>query len=359
MPNHLFRLGRFLDFYRKAVTKYQLHSPFVFDLANAVLEDRRWFYAFRDVERVRRKMLESAVKLEVVDYGAAVLPPGIAPPAPPAGGRSASPLASDPDSNAGKSASPLASDPDSNAGKSASPLASANDTNAGKSASPLAPASDSNAGSTTPLPPTGGVGGGYTRGGSASVRLIARRAASTMAQGRMLFRLANWAAPQTMLELGTSLGVGAMYLASGRRSARFLTLEGCPDFAKIARANLAALDLKNTEVVTGRFEETLAKALERLQPVDLVFFDGNHRPEPTLAYFEACLPFAHAHSVFVFDDAYWSPGMEQAWQRLKEHPRVTLTVDFFDLSLAFINPDFKEKQHFRVVPARWKPWRVF
>ncbi len=389
MPNHLFRLGRFLDFYRKAVTKYQLHSPFVFDLANAVLEDRRWFYAFRDVERVRRKMLESAVKLEVVDYGAAVLPPGIAPPAPPAGGRSASPPAydpdsnagkstsplasdpdtnagksasppaSDPDTNAGKSASPLASDPDTNAGKSASPLASANDTNAGKSASPLAPASDSNAGSTTPLPPTGGVGGGYTRGGSASVRLIARRAASTMAQGRMLFRLANWAAPQTMLELGTSLGVGAMYLASGRRSARFLTLEGCPDFAKIARANLAALDLKNTEVVTGRFEETLAKALERLQPVDLVFFDGNHRPEPTLAYFEACLPFAHAHSVFVFDDAYWSPGMEQAWQRLKEHPRVTLTVDFFDLSLAFINPDFKEKQHFRVVPARWKPWRVF
>lgn len=54
-----YRFRQFLNFYRQAATKYQLHSPFVFELANAVLEDTRWYYAFRDVEALRRRMLDS------------------------------------------------------------------------------------------------------------------------------------------------------------------------------------------------------------------------------------------------------------------------------------------------------------
>lgn len=262
------RLRQFIGFYRNAVTKYQLHSPFVYELSSAVLEDGRWYYAFRDVEAMRSKMLASDVKLEVEDFGT---------------GR-----------------------PKRNA----------------------------------------------------SVRLVARQAGSSPRQGRMLFRLANWAAPTTMLELGTSLGISTMYLASGMRSARLVSLEGCTDYARVARANLDLLELKNAEVVEGEFEKTLPAALESLQSLDFVFFDGNHRPEPTLRYFAACLPFAHAKTVFAFDDAYWSPGMTQAWEYIKQHPRVTLTVDFFELSLAFINPDFREKQHLKVVPVAWKPWKI-
>ncbi|MBV6440087.1 MAG: hypothetical protein EPGJADBJ_01749 [Saprospiraceae bacterium] len=266
-----------MRFYWNAVTKYQLHSPFVFDLVSSVLEDRRWFYAFRDVEMIRNRMLESDVRLEIKDFGA------------------------------------------------------------------------------TPAVAENITGTKHY----ATVRLVARRAGSSPRQGRMLFRLAHWAAPKTMLELGTSLGIGAMYLASGMRSARLISLEGCADIAHVARTNLEILHLKNAEVVEGKFEKTLPKALERLQSLDFVFFDGNHRLEPTLHYFEACLPFAHNKTVFVFDDAYWSPDMAHAWEQIKQHPRITLTVDLFDLSLAFINPDFREKQHFRIVPAVWKPWKIF
>jgi predicted O-methyltransferase YrrM len=274
---YCYRLLQFFKFYLGAVTKYQLHSPFVFELANAVVEDDRWYYAFRDIERLRKKMLASGEKLEVVDFGASA---------------------------------------------------------------PVRPLVE-----------------GTKR--YASVRSVARRSASSPRQGRMLFLLANWAAPRTMLELGTSLGVGTMYLACGMRSAQFISLEGSPDFAELARSNLSMLDLKNAEVVAGEFGDTLQGALERLQRLDFVFFDGNHRPEPTLGYFEACLPYAHEKTVFVFDDAHWSPGMTQAWERIKQHARVTLTADFFDLSLAFINPEFREKQHFNIVPKRWKPWKVF
>lgn len=257
-----------MSFYRQAVTKYQLHSPFVFELAVAVLENRRWYYAYRDVEMLRRKMLESDVRLSITDYGT-----------------------------------------------------------------------------------------GASR--HASVRQVARTAGSPVRQGRLLFLLAEWAAPSTMLELGTSLGISAMYLASGKRSARFISLEGCADCAQVARTNLDILQLKNAEVHTGPFAETLPAALQTLQTLDFVFFDGDHRLESTLRYFEQCLTRAHAKTVFVFDDMHWSPEMAQAWDRLKQHPSVTLSVDFFDVSLVFINPEFHEKQHFNIVPKAWKPWKVF
>jgi hypothetical protein len=63
--------------------------------------------------------------------------------------------------------------------------------------------------------------------------------------------------------------------------------------------------------------------------------------------------------VFVFDDMYWSREMMEAWKQIKAHPRVRLTVDFYDLSLVFINPGIKVQQHWKVVPQWWKPWKVF
>lgn len=49
--------------------------------------------------------------------------------------------------------------------------------------------------------------------------------------------------------------------------------------------------------------------------------------------------------------------MTEAWEAIKNHPKVTLTLDFFDLSLVFIRPNLREKQHFCVVPYYWKPWK--
>lgn len=278
MVAYWYRFRQLLGFYRRAVTKYQIHSPFVFGLVNEVLHDDRWYYAFRDIEQLRRQMLQSGVILEVRDFGA------------------------------------------------------------------------------------GAAGAENTEAGvlrKVSLKSLAGNVASSPVQGRMLFRIANFLGPKTMLELGTSAGIGALYLASAVRSAKVITLEACPECARVARTHFDLMGLKNVEIMTGTFKETLPRALAQLQHLDFVFVDGNHRPEPTLEYFETCLPCSTDKAVFVFDDVYWSPGMEKAWRQIQNHPRVTLTIDFFDLSLAFINPDFREKQHFRVVSSALKPWKVF
>ncbi len=264
----------FPGFYLAADTQYQLHAPFAFELARAVLEDRRWYYAFDDIEAIRARMLRSKVSLGLIDYSST-----------PAGRQ------------------PLARQV---------PLAR-----------------------------------------------VARRSSSSPRQGRWLFRLAQLLQARQILELGTSVGIGAMYLASGARSAQLVSLEGSPDYTHVAATNLEILGLqKNCTLLNGPFQQSLDQALRRHDPWDLIFFDGHHQEAATLAYFEQCLPHLSATGVAVFDDIYWSAEMLAAWKKIQAKPQVTLSIDLFDLGLVFINPELKSGQHLKLVPTRWKPWKM-
>ena len=190
-------------------------------------------------------------------------------------------------------------------------------------------------------------------------RQILQRAAATPEKGRFLFRMTRWRQPATLLEIGTSLGIGALYLHNAVRKSRYIGLEGCPDCAQTARDNLFRFQLCNAEILTGDFAETLPKALKTLGTVDTVYFDGNHNGAATLRYFEQCMPFAREQSVFIFDDIYWSADMTAAWERIRADERVTLSITCFDFGLLFFDPAVREKQHFKVLRALWKPWQKF
>jgi len=85
-------------------------------------------------------------------------------------------------------------------------------------------------------------------------------------------------------------------------------------------------------VEIGRFEETLLPALHKLGHADFVFMDGNHQKLPTLEYFRQIKPFLSENSVVILDDIYWSKGMAEAWELLKDDAQVTLSLDLFHQS---------------------------
>jgi predicted O-methyltransferase YrrM len=175
---------------------------------------------------------------------------------------------------------------------------------------------------------------------------IARTAAKPPHLAQLLFRLVNYFRPATILELGTSLGLTTAYLAAADSQHRVVTFEGCPNVAATARETFAALQLSNVAIMEGNIDHTLAPTLLALNaPVDFAFFDGNHRYEPTLRYFELCLAHRTDESMFVFDDIHWSAEMEQAWEVIKAHPEVMLTVDLFYIGLVFFRKN-QPKQHF-------------
>lgn len=164
--------------------------------------------------------------------------------------------------------------------------------------------------------------------------------------GQLLYRLVCYFKPVHVLELGTSVGLSSSHMAMAGNGVKVTTLEGAPSVADIARRNHSQLQLNNIEVITGRFDEILLPVLAKMPTVDLVFFDGNHTEEATLAYFETCMQYVNGHSILVFDDIYWSPGMHSAWQKIKSDPRVRLTLDVYQFGICFFNKEKLAKEDF-------------
>lgn len=174
---------------------------------------------------------------------------------------------------------------------------------------------------------------------------IARTALKPAAQARLLYRTARYFQATRVLELGTSFGITTLYLATAAEDGTVHTIEGCPQTQRIAQHHFDHLGSENIHAVLGSFKSKLPEVLRHMGRVDLAFIDGHHAQEPTLAYFETILPFAHNGTVFVFDDIHWSRGMEQAWAAIKDHPLVTVTVDLYDLGLVFLRAE-QAKEHF-------------
>ncbi len=254
-----FQVGQYLKYLTTARTKYYIHSPFVYELCEQVIYDRRLYYAFETIEQLRLKLLKSEKIIEVTDYGA------------------------------------------------------------------------------------GSATGELSK--LRSVQKITKFAATPPKVGRLLFRLVNYLKPVSLLELGTSVGLGTLYMAAANLNAMLTTIEGCPNTAKIAQQNFASLQTTNIRPSIGNFDHVLPQILPDIDRLDLVFIDGNHRFKPTVRYFEALLPKMHPNSVMIFDDIHLSPDMVKAWNIIQNHPSVTLTIDLFKVGLVFFRQD-RAKENF-------------
>jgi predicted O-methyltransferase YrrM len=186
-----------------------------------------------------------------------------------------------------------------------------------------------------------------------TVASIAKIAAKQKKYSQLLFRIVKEYKPQTVLELGTSLGITTLYLAIANPDAKLTTIEGAKEVAEIANENFTTLQLQNLparqagiELITRNFDDSLSSVICYLSSVDFVFMDGNHRHEPTVRYFQQLLSKANNDSIFIFDDIHWSKEMEQAWKIIKENNAVRCSIDLFFMGIVFFRKEFKEKQHF-------------
>ncbi len=192
-----------------------------------------------------------------------------------------------------------------------------------------------------------GAGSLLNKRSDKKVKDIARHALKAPRIAKLIARLAAYYKPETIIELGTCLGVTTSYLAKASRSSQIITVEGCPETAEIARENFNNLGLPGVELRVGDFDVLLPEILAEQAKIDFLFIDGNHRKEATLNYFYACLPKVHEGTLLIFDDIYWSQGMKEAWEEIKAHPQVTVSVDLFYIGLVFFKKD-QYKEDFKV-----------
>lgn len=175
---------------------------------------------------------------------------------------------------------------------------------------------------------------------------IVRHAAKPPKLARLLFRMVRYYRSQSVLELGTSVGLTTAYLALATKNAAVISIEGAAQVAELAIREFEKLQIQNIRVLTGNFDLILPHVLSEGARPDLVFVDGNHRKAPTLQYFNQLLNSINSSSILIFDDIHWSKEMEEAWESIKAHPKVLLTIDLFFMGLVFFSNEFKIKQHF-------------
>ena len=194
-----------------------------------------------------------------------------------------------------------------------------------------------------------GAGSKVFKSNRRQISKIAQTAGISPKKAELLYRVTNYFKPATILEIGTSLGLATSALALGNSKAKVITLEGCPQTSSIAKTQLQEFDCNNVENVVTEFESYFEDLQLRLKTeiknFNLIYFDGNHSKKATLTYFELLLPTINNDSVWIFDDIHWSQDMEEAWEVIKKHPKVTVTIDTFQWGFVFFRHE-QEKEHF-------------
>lgn len=162
----------------------------------------------------------------------------------------------------------------------------------------------------------------------------------------LLIRLVNYFKPKSILEIGTSVGLSSCALSIGNSNAKIISLEGCKNTSNYATQLFKKFNLLNIEVITGEFDSTLPTTIKN-KSFDFVYFDGNHTKKATLNYFTKCLTTINNESVFIFDDINLSKEMQQAWKIIKDHSKVTVTINTFYWGIVFFRKE-QSKQHFTI-----------
>lgn len=190
-----------------------------------------------------------------------------------------------------------------------------------------------------------GAGSRIYKTNQREIRQIAKSAEKNPKFGKLLFRLIQYFKPSIIFDLGTSLGITTIYESKAYELSKIFTFEGCPATAEIAKENFKELNCENIEIIVGNIDETLPNELAKINKLDFAFFDANHRYEPTIRYFELCLEKANEGSIFVFDDIHWSDEMHEAWQVIRNHKEVMISIDLFYVGLVFFRKN-QPKQDF-------------
>ena len=166
-----------------------------------------------------------------------------------------------------------------------------------------------------------------------SIDQIFKTSSSFGKNGILLFRICMHFKPQNILELGTSIGMGSLYMHLGNPKSRLISIEGCPETHSIAKENLKTYPI---ELINNTFKNAIQTFSE--EKFDLVFIDGHHNGKALLEYMDALMEYTHDNTIFVLDDIRWSHSMLDSWNKLSGAQTYHLSLDFFRMGVLVRRP---------------------
>lgn len=203
-----------------------------------------------------------------------------------------------------------------------------------------------------------GAGSRVFKSNTREISAIAKNAGISTKNAELLFRIVKYFQPETILEIGTSLGLATSALSLEHKNSKIITLEGCPNTLQVAKFQCSNSKFQNIEFVNTEFSSYLKNCQLSTINYQFIYFDGNHSKKATLDYFELLLSTITNESVWIFDDIHWSADMEEAWEIIKNHPKVKVTIDTFQWGIVFFRAE-QEKEHFIINPSKNWSSKIF
>lgn len=178
------------------------------------------------------------------------------------------------------------------------------------------------------------AGAGSKRlGTTRKIKDIYKTSSSKGKYGELLYRICRHYQPKSILEFGTSLGVGTSYMHLGSPSSIITTIEACPNTFKLAQENLKH---KSINTINTTFIEFLQKSNN--QDYDLIFVDGHHDGNALLKYMSELDSYSNDSTIFILDDIRWSEDMFAAWNELKLSKKYHVCLDLFRYGILIKRP---------------------
>lgn len=160
-------------------------------------------------------------------------------------------------------------------------------------------------------------------GNQRAIKTIFKTSSSQGKYGEVLYQIAKNFKSDTILEFGTSLGVGTNYFSLGNPISSITTIEACPNTRKIALENLP----ENAQSIESTFDAYINQLKD--EKFDIIFIDGHHDGSALLDYLERLIPFSNPETIFILDDIRWSDSMLDAWKKIVKYGDFEEVIDLF------------------------------
>lgn len=187
----------------------------------------------------------------------------------------------------------------------------------------------------------------------ATVSDICRIASRPFTWALLLFKIVRHIRPITSLELGTSLGISALYQISAMEingDGTLFTIEGDEKLFKKSQEHFARFELDSRiRGYKGKFSDVLPDFIKNIENIDYVFIDGHHDEEAVKEYYNIIFPKIREGGVVVLDDIRWSEGMERAWREISNSEHVVLSLDLYHMGVLIISRKNIEKESYKYI----------
>lgn len=176
------------------------------------------------------------------------------------------------------------------------------------------------------------------------IKDIYKNSSSKGKYSSLLYRLCRHYKPGSILEMGTSLGVGTIHMHLGSPSSKITTIDGCEQTAHVAKKMLDTGNFSPINTINSTFDHFFDHLPESVI-YDLVFIDGHHDGTALINYLKRLEKHIHNDTLLVLDDIRWSDAMLHAWHSIVGNNRYHVTIDLFRMGL-ICSRQQQEKEHF-------------